>query len=461
MILREGWILDVYTAGRAMAVWIVDKHGKSHRLRDAFAPAFYAGGDPQDLQALAGYLLAQPWGTLVSFTYRRDPALDHPVQVLKVQVRDPRLYGTILRRVKKLRTSLTFENASATVPQMYLSEKHAYPLAFCRFATGDDNRLYGVEVVPSPYVITPASPPLKQMVIRFAGDAWHPHLARRGPLEVEIAAQIRHLPVTRPRALLESLRGLLLRHDPDVIVTDWGDSIVLPYLVRLSTKYGIPLPLGRDPTMPPPVCPARGYFSYGLVARRAAPQTLHGRIHIDRKRAPPAGDAACTPPFIAAARVEMMEALKRARSGQARHACVPRLIEIACGYADALYSGRVPFQELVISEPLSREPQAYGGDRQLAIAAQELLGDGALPSAGQAMHYLFMNAHTPAERDRLQPSAHYRGHAAYDAQRYIALLVRAVASVLAPLGIGEEEIAQAVNAGAHRPTPVCSRGVST
>lgn len=281
MIILEGWIFDVCVSGREIAIWIIDKQGKPHRLRDKFLPSFYVGGDPKDLTALAQWLLTKPWGTIPSLTYRYDLQLNHRALVLQVQVRDPDLFATIFQRVTRRRPRLAFYNGGIPVPQMYLMEKHAFPLALCQFSIDDQDRLYGFEVHDSPWALDYALPQLKQMTIHFAGDAWHPERVKRGPLNVAVGNEVHALRQEEPTVLLETLRELLLRHDPDLIVTNWGDLIVLPYLSRLSREYKIPLPLHREPSVRALFQPPHSFYSYGLTMHRAMAQPLLGRWHVD------------------------------------------------------------------------------------------------------------------------------------------------------------------------------------
>ena len=84
-----------------------------------------------------------------------------------------------------------------------------------------------------------------------------------------------------PREMLLRLRDLLVRHDPDAILTAWGDSFILPRLLELARRYGVPLPLNRDPERAVEYRPARSYFSYGRIVYKTASHLLAGRWHID------------------------------------------------------------------------------------------------------------------------------------------------------------------------------------
>src|SRR3989442_6883732 len=47
----EGWLFDVYPSHDGMIVWIIDDHGRPHRLRYRYAPTFYAAGGRSALEA--------------------------------------------------------------------------------------------------------------------------------------------------------------------------------------------------------------------------------------------------------------------------------------------------------------------------------------------------------------------------------------------------------------------------
>ena len=50
-----------------------------------------------------------------------------------------------------------------------------------------------------------------------------------------------------PRPLVINLRALIRRCDPDLLLTSWGDTWLLPRLLELVHQVGIPLALNREP----------------------------------------------------------------------------------------------------------------------------------------------------------------------------------------------------------------------
>ena len=68
-------------------------------------------------------------------------------------------------------------------------------------------------------------------------------------------------------------------------------------------------------------------------------------------------------------------------------------------------------------------------------AAKELAGSGIELSPGESIQYIITEEHAGARCDRVRPFVHCRGQEPYDAEKYIELLLRAVETVLTPLGI--------------------------
>jgi DNA polymerase-2 len=76
--------------------------------------------------------------------------------------------------------------------------------------------------------------------------------------------------------------------DPDIILTEDGDSFIFPYLARRASINGIldNLILGRE-EVPLRIYELQGhsYFSYGKILFRQTAARLFGRLHIDRSNA--------------------------------------------------------------------------------------------------------------------------------------------------------------------------------
>jgi DNA polymerase-2 len=81
------------------------------------------------------------------------------------------------------------------------------------------------------------------------------------------------------------LKADLQRLDPDLILTDYGDTWLFPQLSTWSKGTGIELNLNRDKDRQVLTRKANSYFAYGQVTYRGAQSHLFGRWHIDRRNA--------------------------------------------------------------------------------------------------------------------------------------------------------------------------------
>ena len=76
------------------------------------------------------------------------------------------------------------------------------------------------------------------------------------------------LPLHDSTQLLVSLAAELRRFDPDLVMTSWGDTWLLPLLLQISRERGLPLPLNRDESLPVLERKEHIYFSYGQIIFR-------------------------------------------------------------------------------------------------------------------------------------------------------------------------------------------------
>jgi DNA polymerase elongation subunit (family B) len=85
----------------------------------------------------------------------------------------------------------------------------------------------------------------------------------------------------REGEMIQNLTTLVRQLDPDVILTNGGDSFQLPYLYHRAQETGTELQLGREKDDPPPQKKGRSYFSYGRIIYKPGGHSLRGRLHID------------------------------------------------------------------------------------------------------------------------------------------------------------------------------------
>ncbi len=163
----------------------------------------------------------------------------------------------------------------------FIAQTDAHLLGRCRVSL-DGERVAAIQPLDSPWAIDP--PPIPLRILTLSPDV---NPAVRAPTHLRV--QSKHgdynLPLEPKRAFLISLKSDLQRLDPDLILTDYGDTWLFPQLKIWSEECGIPLNPNRDENKDILTRRADSYFAYGQVVYRGAQAHLFGRWHIDRHNA--------------------------------------------------------------------------------------------------------------------------------------------------------------------------------
>ena len=274
-----GWLLDLYPDPQAGAVlWLLGEDGQRHRLAQPFPLTFYAAGPAERLRQLWRFLQSQPEAVDLSRTERRDLFLPQPLTVLAAQVRHPAEQPGLFRRAAKRFPELNFYNADLSLALHHAAAHGTFPLARCQVDIDANHQVRTVQVLDTPWELDPTPPPLR--LLRLEPDVDPAH-ARPKYVLVHTGRGCCRLSLAHPRPLLLNLAALLRQHDPDLLLTLWGDTWLLPRLLELGQKWRLPLPLSRDPGMGVEHRPERTYQAYGQVIYRGRQVYLFGRWHID------------------------------------------------------------------------------------------------------------------------------------------------------------------------------------
>ena len=279
-----GWFLDVYAGGQGLTVWLLGDDGGRHRFYQAFPVTFFVAGQAvqqtngrvPDLRAAWRWLSSQPEPLHLARTERRDLFAGF-VTVLSIEVQRPADLPGLFRRFSTTFPHLTFYDADLPISLRYGAVFGVFPLCRCRVEV-EGNRIKAIEALDSPWDLDPEYPPLRVLTLEPDCDPTHAE-----PKAVTITYDRKKYwePLSLPRTLLINLGILLERVDPDLILTNWGDTWLLPKLLELSKQTGLPLLLNRDPSAAITRKGQRTYYAYGQVIYRGAQVHLAGRWHID------------------------------------------------------------------------------------------------------------------------------------------------------------------------------------
>jgi DNA polymerase II len=278
----QGWLFDVYPAQTTMVVWLYQEDGTLLRLEDPFRPCLYARGRPHDLQALARATLRARVCSRCQLTRQREFWSGELVTVLALEVADYRMFPRLLRRLPEFESRLTFYNCDLPLPQYYLYCRNIFPFGQCEVEHDGRTiaRIHACESSAERHYVIPS---LRLLTLQLTQDPLIP-LQRGNTLQITLDGQSYECTTNDPAELLAQLNAFLTRYDPDLILTEYGDTAIFPTLLRLARRYRMPLALDREPA---PIerrliTEGRSFFTYGKMLYFPPAYPLYGRWHIDR-----------------------------------------------------------------------------------------------------------------------------------------------------------------------------------
>jgi DNA polymerase II len=135
-----------------------------------------------------------------------------------------------------------------------------------------------------------------------------------------------------------------------------------------------------------------------------------------------------TPPWVAKTQLAVLECLAQAKTLQQVREYLPRAQRIVADARRDLRMGRVPLEELVITQRLSREVEDYKSPPPAARAARQWLEAGKPVSPGQVMRFVY----TRGQPGVWAPGCGELDGRMVDVDRYLTILERAIDTVIAP-----------------------------
>ncbi|HEX9757772.1 MAG TPA: DNA polymerase domain-containing protein [Nitrospiria bacterium] len=279
----KGWLLDAYPSSNGMTLWFITEEQQRVRLMDSFHPSFYFDGPTRELQN-AFLLLSEEKTPLIAKQVERIEFFSgQPIPVVQVIVDQPSGFPHVVKRITRTLNALRFYNCDINLTQLYFYERDLFPLVFCFVVFNENNQVLSIQALNSSWDLDYSIPPLRNLHLKLEGELLNPNHGWRGKLEMIAEQEGYLLEAEDPEELLGLFNSHLLKHDPDIVFTDWGDSFLFPQLQQMADEARIPLALNRDAERRMAGKRSRSYASYGRIVYNAGAQTLFGRCHIDRQ----------------------------------------------------------------------------------------------------------------------------------------------------------------------------------
>ena len=275
-----GWLFDVYPSDKGITLWLMDREGRKHCASVPFIPSFCMRVSEQEEQRVAALTRSFPFPVTFYRIVRREIYSNHEWNVLSVNVHKTMRFKDVVWKLERHFPHYIFFNSDIPVQQMFLYETGLFPLAYGEYRV-QDGILAGWELDDRNDSTSYSLPPLTTLKLNNTSDFISPKFRKHYQLEVSYDGQSFSLEDEEPSNVLHALNRHLQRCDPDIIQTAYGDAILLPTLVRLSSDLKIPLHLNRDPTAGYFTTKESSYFVYGKIAHKDGAFELAGRWHLD------------------------------------------------------------------------------------------------------------------------------------------------------------------------------------
>jgi DNA polymerase-2 len=287
----SGWLFDIYASPRGVTLWLIDREGRKHRCTSPFIPSFHLEVDGAGAARAAALVARFPFRVELHPGRRREIYSDEERSVCRVDVHDPMRLRKVVQALERHFPHFVFFDSDIPVPQLYLYTTGLFPLAFGDYRLGEDAHLDSWELHDSREAMEYTMPPLVTMTLRNRPDFVSAKHRKTFQLEVGYDGRTYALEHEDGAGVVKALSRHLERCDPDIIMTEHGDAILLPMLARQAAEEGVVLPLNRDPAAGYITSKASSYFTYGRIVHREGAFELAGRWHLDTENSFMMGEA--------------------------------------------------------------------------------------------------------------------------------------------------------------------------
>ena len=277
----NGWLFDLYPSPKGITLWLIDRSGTKHCCFRRYRPSFFLHVNDSDAKRAAALGARSPVEVSLGRTTKKEIYSGDPWDVVQVYVHDTTRFKEAVWYFERFFPHFAFYNSDILVAQLFLYETKLFPLALGDYEIDETGEVTGWNITDSREALEYDLPPLSVMSIRNANDFVPPKYHTTFQLEISYDDATYALEQQDPVEVVEALNWHLHRCDPDVLLTEYGDSQLMPVIARLSEQHHIPSLLNRDHTVGYTTMKESSFFQYGKVVHKDGAFELAGRWHID------------------------------------------------------------------------------------------------------------------------------------------------------------------------------------
>jgi len=277
---KRGWLFDLYPSGKGITLWIIGEDGMKTKGYAQFTPHFFMHVKESERSHVENIARRLRCTVSEEWIYKTEIYSGKQIPVLRVSTPDTLHFKDAVRRFESEFPYYVFFNSDLTPVQMFLYERNLFPLAFGEYIFEDD-MLVSTELQDRFDAMDYTVPPLNVMTLKPARTDAAPKYQRSLTLEVGYDNREYLIEAETIEEVLTELNAHILRFDPDVILSQYGDDTLFPLLSEWSRKTRVPLYLNRDASAGDMKTAEVSYWTYGKIVHRSAGFQLAGRWHID------------------------------------------------------------------------------------------------------------------------------------------------------------------------------------
>jgi DNA polymerase elongation subunit (family B) len=257
------FLLDIRYNPKSCTItkWIKDGPECRH-VREVFYPKIYISGKPELLPLIASL----PGVKNACFDEKSTWLGRNPEKVIAAKIESTSIYDIASMLEAK---GCSLYNIDIDPVRQYLLEYNLFPAA----------RLKGDVFDDSQYALDYEAPELISMELSVIPARDKGIITMDDPIG-RIVFGNRVIEGSSEAEIINKLNIEVARADPDLILTDRGDSFDLPYLHHRAALHDINLQLGREKDLLPEGS-GKSYFSYGRILYKPRGYLLSGRLHLD------------------------------------------------------------------------------------------------------------------------------------------------------------------------------------
>ncbi len=277
-----GRLFDIDDLGPAVTLWVYDDAGRLHRLSEEFRAPVYTRGERARLKQLAADFARRGWITGLRWAERREFWSGDVIEVMQLNVSDSASQRRICEAAAQLDREVTFYDLDIPATQHYLYLKRLFPLCRLEAAVDSYSNVIEVAATNSAWELDHPLPPLP--TVRMRGERMRP-LNEKSRIIIATGNEETILRPAEGAAAIHAFNALIERHNPDLILSERGDSILFPALLNVAKRERLSLTLDRDRVLTERKIETEGrtYYSYGNIVYKPPSYPLFGRWHIDRE----------------------------------------------------------------------------------------------------------------------------------------------------------------------------------